>query len=75
MQTQTLKYIVYMVISSKVSARPSLAKVKQQSRDGLMSQYILIKPNSPATFMRMMNRIFGDMYEEGIIAFVDDILI
>ena len=31
--------------------------------------------NAPATFMRMMNRIFGDLYDQCIIAYVDDILI
>ena len=31
--------------------------------------------NAPATFMRMMNRIFGDLYDDCIIAYVDDILI
>ena len=31
--------------------------------------------NAPATFMRMMNRIFGDLYDSCIIAYVDDIRI
>jgi len=31
--------------------------------------------NAPATFTRMMNRIFGDLYDSCIIAYVDDILI
>ena len=31
--------------------------------------------NAPATFMRMMNRVFGDLYDDCIIAYVDDILI
>ena len=31
--------------------------------------------NAPATFCRMMNRIFGDLYDKCIIAYVDDILI
>jgi hypothetical protein len=31
--------------------------------------------NSPATFMRMMNRIFGPLYDVSVIAYVDDILI
>ena len=31
--------------------------------------------NAPATFMRMMNRIFGKLYDTCIIAYVDDILI
>ena len=31
--------------------------------------------NAPATFTRMMNRIFGDLYDTCIIAYVDDILI
>lgn len=31
--------------------------------------------NSPATFVRMMNRIFGDLYDSGVIAYVDDLLI
>ena len=31
--------------------------------------------NSPATFMRMMNRIFGSLYDKCVIAYVDDILI
>lgn len=31
--------------------------------------------NSPATFVRMMNRIFGDLYDKGVIAYVDDMLI
>ena len=31
--------------------------------------------NSPGTFMRMMNRIFGLLYDKCVIAYVDDILI
>jgi hypothetical protein len=31
--------------------------------------------NSLATFMRMMNRIFGSLYDKCVIAYVDDILI
>ena len=31
--------------------------------------------NAPATFMRMMNRLFGQLYDTCIIAYVDDILI
>ena len=31
--------------------------------------------NSPATFMRVMNKIFGHLYDEFIIAYMDDILI
>ena len=31
--------------------------------------------NAPATFSRMMNRIFGDLFDECIITYVDDIVI
>jgi hypothetical protein len=31
--------------------------------------------NTPATFTRMMNRIFGHLYDSCIIAYVDDVLI
>ena len=31
--------------------------------------------NSPATFIRLMNRIFGDLYDRCVIAYVDDIII
>jgi hypothetical protein len=31
--------------------------------------------NSPATFVRMMNRVFGDLYDQYVISYVDDILI
>jgi hypothetical protein len=31
--------------------------------------------NAPATFMRMMNQLFGHLYDECIIAYMDDILI
>ncbi|WP_394899831.1 reverse transcriptase family protein, partial [Acinetobacter pittii] len=31
--------------------------------------------NAPATFMMMMNTIFHDMFDRGVVVFVDDILI
>jgi hypothetical protein len=31
--------------------------------------------NSPATFMRVMNKVFGHLYDDCIIAYMDDILI
>ena len=31
--------------------------------------------NAPATFMKMMNRIFGTLYDTCIICYVDDILV
>jgi hypothetical protein len=31
--------------------------------------------NSPATFMRMMNRIFGDLYDKFLVVYMDDLLI
>ena len=31
--------------------------------------------NAPATFMQMINRIFGDLYDKFVVAYLDDILI
>ena len=31
--------------------------------------------NVPATFMRMMNNLFTDMLDKGVIVFLDDMLI
>ena len=31
--------------------------------------------NVPATFMRMMNNLFADMLDKGVIVFLDDMLI
>ena len=31
--------------------------------------------NGPATFVRIMNNLFSDLLDRGIVAFMDDILI
>ena len=31
--------------------------------------------NSPATIMTTMNSLFSDMYEGGVVAFMDDVLL
>jgi hypothetical protein len=31
--------------------------------------------NAPATFQRWVNSLFDDLYDEGVMAYVDDILI
>ena len=31
--------------------------------------------NAPAMFMRMMNNLFKDMLDQGVVVFLDDILI
>ena len=31
--------------------------------------------NAPATFMRTMNKLFSDVLDSGVIAFMDDVLI
>ena len=31
--------------------------------------------NAPATFMRTMNNLFADLLDQGVVAFMDDVLI
>ena len=31
--------------------------------------------NAPATFMRTMNNMFADMLDDGVVAFLDDVLL
>ena len=31
--------------------------------------------NAPAIFMRTMNKLFSDMLDRGVVAFMDDVLI
>jgi hypothetical protein len=69
--------VVHAKVFSKLDLREGFNNIlihpDDQHKNAFRNRYghfeFLVLPfglcNSPATFMRMMNRIFGDMYDEG----------